>query len=200
MGKKIRSIFGRAAEPFKALNRWARKPKGFGSRITRFKQLRTWARKKREQVKGKARIAWESRRKGYRKKVRYLKKAQDKRAEVRVGGSEIGSFDGKAVAADWVPILKAARASGLWWGSLLSGYRDPAYSEQLCYNICDRPSCPGLCAGRASNHSKSTIAAGAAVDVTDHIGFARALAAIGHSELHNAIGPSDPNHFSITGR
>lgn len=86
-----------------------------------------------------------------------------------------------------------------WSGGLYSGFRDPAYSEQLCFNICNQPSCPGLCAGRSSNHSgKDGSPPGwGAIDAQDYINFGRIQARIG-SPLKNAL-PNDRPHFSATG-
>jgi hypothetical protein len=67
----------------------------------------------------------------------------------------VGSFDGVAVANWLIPYLTWARQHG-WRGRLNSGWRSPEHSEQPCRAMCGAPSCPGRCAGRASNHSQST--------------------------------------------
>ena len=107
-------------------------------------------------------------------------------------------FDGKPVAAWFVPWLNKIRARGRWKGYLVSGWRDPEYSEQLCINMCGAPSCPGRCAGRASNHSGSSYPAGA-VDVSDYYNFAAEARAVG-APFFNALGAQDPVHFSTSGR
>jgi hypothetical protein len=113
--------------------------------------------------------------------------------------SGVSSFDGKPVASWLVPYLKWARADG-WRGGLSSGWRDPVYSEQLCYKICGRPSCPGRCAGRSSNHSGSVKPRGA-IDVSDPSTFAEKMKKCPYSpKLFNALGAADPWHFSSTGR
>lgn len=111
-----------------------------------------------------------------------------------VGG--LGHFDGETVAAWIVPWLQKARASGLWHGSVTSGYRTPSYSESLCLKMCGAPSCPGTCAGRSSNHSGKRFPEGA-VDVSDPAGFAAAMRAV-HGPLRNDL-PADRGHFSVTG-
>jgi hypothetical protein len=197
---KIRELYQKRPHPFKALNRWARSA---GDKVSfkRFKSLGKWARKRMNRLRGKARAAWDYRRKNYRKRQRYFKRKIDKAKDEAIGGTgEIVTFDGKPVSYDWAIILKRCRATGLWGGSLTSGYRSPGYSTGLCYAMCGAPSCPGRCAGASSNHSKASIPAGAAVDVSDPYGFRRALIKIGRGDLHNALGAADPWHFSITGR
>lgn len=86
-----------------------------------------------------------------------------------------------------------------WDGRLNSGWRDPAYSESLCYAMCGQSSCPGMCAGRSSNHSQIGPPNWGAIDVADYDKFGRIQKEIG-SPLFNALGPQDPVHFSPTGR
>lgn len=113
--------------------------------------------------------------------------------------SGVATFDGKKVAAWMVPYLEFARANG-WKGQLVSGWRDPAHSEQLCREMCGRPSCPGRCAGRSSNHSGSTKPRGA-IDVSQFVEFGRLMRRCPHSpRIFNALGARDPVHFSATGR
>jgi hypothetical protein len=115
----------------------------------------------------------------------------------------VTTFDGVRVARWLVPYLKHARATGTWKGHLVSGWRDPAYSEKLCYHMCGRPSCPGKCAGRASNHAGSSVPRGA-VDVSDYYAFGRAVHGWkpknGWPVIFNALGAQDPVHFSASGR
>ena len=108
------------------------------------------------------------------------------------------TFDGHPCAAWIAHDLKEARDKGLWDGVLISGYRTPQYSTSLCFGICGQASCPGRCAGASSNHSKYVKPEGAA-DVSDYVRCEEAMRKIG-SPLHNAIGPSDPNHMSSSGR
>lgn len=102
-------------------------------------------------------------------------------------------FDGKPVAAWYKPILVEKRNNGSWSGYLLSGYRTPEYSEQLCYQICGQPFCPGRCAGRSSKHSQLGYHEGA-IDTTDPY----RLRASTNGVLKNFL-PNDPNHSSYQG-
>jgi hypothetical protein len=131
-----------------------------------------------------------------------IEKLKDKREEVHdqppANATGFATFDGKTVAAWMVPWLEKSRAAG-WHGVVVSGVRTPEYSEQLCYNMCGAPSCPGLCAGRASNHNMSAgqgYPAGA-LDVSDYNTFETIQFRIG-SPLRNDL-PIDPVHFSVSG-
>ncbi|MGH2734949.1 MAG: peptidoglycan-binding protein [Actinomycetota bacterium] len=111
----------------------------------------------------------------------------------------VATFDGKPVAAWMMPHLVWARREG-WRGTVISGFRDPAYSEEICRQKCGAPMCPGTCAGRASNHS-GKIQPGGALDVSEYVQFAQLMQRCPHSpRIFNALGPGDPNHFSATGR
>jgi hypothetical protein len=190
---RIRRVFRDATKPLGSLWKWATSAPNPRQKSKRFKALSTWARKKWSQARGESRHVWDLRKATYRRKYRYFKKKADKPAPP----NGVGTFDGKPVAAWWVPILAQARKSGLWGGTLTSGYRTPAYSQQLCYQICGAPSCPGRCAGTSSNHTK--LDSSAAVDVSDPAGFARAMQAQGNG-IFNALGAADPWHFSRSGR
>lgn len=110
----------------------------------------------------------------------------------------VGTFDGRPVANWLLPYLEWARAEG-WDGTLNSGWRDPNYSERLCYNMCGRPSCPGRCAGKASNHSGSVKPRGA-VDVSYYYEFGQLMKRCPYSpRIFNALGARDPVHFSASG-
>lgn len=109
----------------------------------------------------------------------------------------VGKFDGKPVAKVAIPILTWCRDHG-WKGALNSGYRTPAYSRHLCYEICGQPTCPGRCAGTTSNHTGDTPEK-FAVDVSDYTTFARVVAKCPiKPRIFNDL-PSDPVHFSPTG-
>ncbi len=111
----------------------------------------------------------------------------------------MATFDGRPVAAWMKPYLVWARNQG-WRGTLNSGWRSPAYSEQLCRNICGAPSCPGRCAGRASNHAGSVKPAGS-LDVSDYARFGELMRRCPlEPRIHNALGARDPVHFSHSGR
>lgn len=108
------------------------------------------------------------------------------------------TVDGKQVATWIAKDIAEARRRGLWDGYVVSGYRSPEYSEQLCYAMCGAPSCPGRCAGRASGHSQKVYPGGCVdVDIAHRLQFAAAMRTIG-SPLKNAL-PTDPNHFSYSG-
>lgn len=110
-------------------------------------------------------------------------------------GGDIVTFDGKQIV-EWIAHdLYQMRQHG-WNGYLVSGYRTPEYSQQLCYNMCGAPSCPGRCAGTSSNHTKKGDGYGAA-DVTDYVNAERVAFSIG-SRLHNNL-PSDLVHLSSSG-
>jgi hypothetical protein len=103
----------------------------------------------------------------------------------------------RPVCGWFVPILDEARQKG-WRGYVVSGVRTPEYSVQLCRNICGADSCPGLCAGRSSNHNATTCAEPqGAVDITDFYTFASIMRQIGEP-LKNRL-PQDRVHFSATG-
>jgi hypothetical protein len=128
------------------------------------------------------------------------RKDQHERAN-EPAGPGVSRFDERRVANWMKPYLEFARKNG-WPGILLSGFRSPAESEEECRQICGDPSCSPPdrpCAGRKSNHSGNKKPKGA-IDVTKHEPFAELME---HCPLNprifNAIGPSDPNHFSATG-
>lgn len=110
----------------------------------------------------------------------------------------VGKYDGVPVALWMVPYLKWARENG-WEGVLVSGWRDPEYSRQLCRRMCGADSCPGRCAGRASNHSGS-IAPHGAIDVSDYQTFGRLMERCPLSpRIFNGLDSRDPVHFSSGG-
>ena len=117
-------------------------------------------------------------------------------AEKTIG---VGTFDGVPVANWLIPYLQWARDNG-WRGRLVSGWRDPVYSESLCMRICGAPRCPGRCAGRNSNHSGSKKPKGA-LDVTDYVKFGQLMRECPRSpKLINVLGARDPVHFSESGQ
>lgn len=111
-------------------------------------------------------------------------------------GDDLIQIDGKQVAEEVGREVLRIRAAGRWKGYIVSGYRTPAYSQQLCYQICGRPSCPGLCAGTSSNHTRKGGRNGA-VDLTDYFTFAAECRRLG-SWLENHL-PRDLVHFSDSG-
>jgi hypothetical protein len=108
-------------------------------------------------------------------------------------GGGVTHFDGKPVAAWIAPILKQARATGLWKGNVTSGVRSK--SEQLAAAKRFGLSHYGPGGPLASNHVAGH---GGAVDVSDPQGLKRALAALHSSRLKSSM-PDDPVHFSRTG-
>lgn len=92
-----------------------------------------------------------------------------------------------------------------WDGNLSSGYRTPGYSESLCLNMCNAPSCPGRCAGRSSNHSgadgpgKKGNDSWGAIDVAPEYVKFEAIGVRINSPLINRLDYRDPVHFSVTG-
>lgn len=173
--------------------RWAK-----GS-LSRWKKALSWAerRKKKTPNEGFGKAA-----KAYAKKKHdWLKHHTDPKPKPK------GYFliiDGKQVPK-WIGnIVLDVRKAGKWSGVIVSGYRSPEYSEQLCYAMCGAPSCPGRCAGRSSNHccppSFTGKAPEGAIDVSDYYTFASELVRLGHSDkLKNALGAADPVHFSRSG-
>lgn len=110
-------------------------------------------------------------------------------------------YNGVPVCKCAVPILTWCHEHG-WPGHLVSGYRTPAYSDSLCYRMCGHPACPGLCAGRNSNHSGNTCHR-FAVDVSDYWTFRSVVARYnathaGPAHIFNRL-PRDPVHFSPSG-
>lgn len=178
-----------AKRPFRRLRRWAReKP------LRRFYALRKFAYQKYLKARRRGRklraAFWLERHRAYKRKLEWF------RENAQQPTSGVGTFDGKPCANWIIPWLEKSRRAG-WDGYLVSGWRDPDYSEQLCYAMCGAPSCPGRCAGRSSNHSGSEYPAGA-VDVSDFYNFGAIQKRIG-SPLINDLGPADPVHFSISG-
>ena len=110
----------------------------------------------------------------------------------------VDSFDGEPVAAWMKPYLVWARENG-WKGTLNSGWRDPAHSERLCYDICGAAKCPGRCAGRSSNHVGNVKPAGS-IDVSDPAKFGELMRRCPYEpKLKNVLGAKDPWHYSVTG-
>jgi hypothetical protein len=109
----------------------------------------------------------------------------------------VGTFDGKPVAKCAIPILQWCRANG-WDGSLVSGWRSAVYSISLCIRMCGRSSCPGKCAGAATNHTGISPSR-FAMDVSDYLKFARVVAKCPiQPHVHNSL-PRDLVHFSPSG-
>lgn len=137
---------------------------------------------------------------GIRRRLRQRRLAK---AALRQSTSGVVLYDGRPCAAWMVPYMDWARHTGYkgerWHGVLVSGRRDPALSEHLCYGMCGAPSCPGRCAGRSSHHAQSVKPNGA-IDVSDYETFGRLMAHCPFSpRIYNGLGVQDPVHFSATG-
>jgi hypothetical protein len=113
----------------------------------------------------------------------------------------VTTWGGKTVANCAVAYLNYAKAHG-WQGGVNSGWRAPWYSEQLCYQMCGAPRCPGKCAGTASNHVGNTCDR-FAIDVSDYTTVGRLMASMPNPphgrRIFNALGARDPVHFSPSG-
>lgn len=138
---------------------------------------------------------------GHKRRVhsRHLQRRHERRARRLTG---VSTFDGRPVAAWLIPYLLWARThkvnGRLWVGQLVSGFREPAYSEHLCFTMCGHPSCPGRCAGRSSGHSQKERPRGC-LDVSDYAHFAAAMRECPYEpRLFNDL-PIDRVHFSTTG-
>jgi len=128
-----------------------------------------------------------------RQKVKWLKA----HPEPAANPSGLTWMDGHQVAGWIAEILLRARATGLWNGYVISGWRSAEYSEQLCFNMCGQPSCSGTCAGRNTNHTGINFPEGAA-DITDPDGLENAMDELGEDRLRNDL-PADAPHYSNNG-
>jgi hypothetical protein len=209
MGKWIIRQFQNRPKPLRFLWNWAKRAKGLKGSRDRWRALTLFAYRKEkaalEAGDNAAARHWHSIRlvykRKYRKKRKWLKQHQHQNPPTQQG--DLVSFDGHQVARWMVEdALKPARASGSWKGVVFSGFRDPAYSTQLCLNMCGRTTCPGQCAGASSNHSCPPTHTGkpyeGAVDVTDTWGLQAWCAAHGYPIRHTL--PNDLPHFSRTGQ
>lgn len=120
------------------------------------------------------------------------------------GHPDLTELDGHLVPIWIAEILIAARNAGRWHGVVISGYRSPAFSEELCLNMCGAPSCPGRCAGRSTNHACPPSGRGVfpegAVDVTGYTEL-RAYCERNAPQLKGGgqVLPADLPHFSHNG-
>lgn len=119
----------------------------------------------------------------------------------------ISTFEGVSVAA-WmvgkdvgpdgshINWLQKIRDAG-WHGTVVSGARTAAHSEELCFAMCGQPSCSGTCAGRSSNHVVDAGFPDGAVDVSEYTVFGQKAREVG-APLINDL-PADPVHYSPSG-
>lgn len=136
-------------------------------------------------------------RRRYRRKANVLTRKIRHRRKVLGKPPGLVWYDGKQVPSWIVEELEKAKRYG-WRGHVVSGYRTPAYSETLCYRMCGRPRCPGMCAGRSSNHSQGYIYPRGAVDVTDY-GTLYRICQQHKLRIKNRL-PRDRVHFSSSGQ
>lgn len=114
---------------------------------------------------------------------------------VQGAGAGVGQFDGKPVASWIIPILKAARASGVAF-NVSSGFRSFAEQTRLWNQLGRDPAIvarPGT-----SNHEGSAYPRGA-VDISPGWQALASWLARRNLPLHHYGNPRDPYHFSATG-
>jgi hypothetical protein len=206
MRKWINRQWKRRPKPLRFLWRWAKRPDKGKNVLKRFIALREWAADREEAARKrkdwKSFRRWHGVRLAYKRKVRAKRRwLKDHRPEPPPKGAGTTMIDGRAVPNWMVPKVKEIRARGRWKGVIVSGYRTPEYSTQLCMSMCGHPTCPGRCAGRYSNHAcppSATCQVGeGAIDVSDYITFAIEASAV-NAPFHNAL-PYDRVHFSRSG-
>jgi hypothetical protein len=151
--RAIHHIYDNAKHPLGSLWDWARRGAQKRGRYRRWRSLQFWAQGKRDQSHGEERERWNGIRKEYRKQKRKVYRRIHDNSDDVSGSGLIVTLDGKPCPSWIAKNIVAQRSSGRWDGVLVSGYRTPAYSQQLCYDICGAPSCPGRCAGLSSNHT-----------------------------------------------
>ena len=179
------------------IKRWQTVRRLFLRRTERARERRDEALAANKKLKAKGALRVVRRNRGEAQAV--LKKIRHRRRVLSLRKSRRGLawFDGKKVSA-WIAVeLQKARDAGRWKGYVVSGWRDPVYSEKLCYAMCGKPACPGLCAGRASNHSGIEYPGGA-VDVTDYQTLYDECTRL-DLRIKNRL-PIDRVHFSAGGR
>jgi hypothetical protein len=192
MRDHIRHLWRSRPHPLRAIWRWASEE----NKIKRFLAAAGWARTHPPGLEDAAATADR-----YQAKAEWLAKHRDPEPAVK---PLIVTLDGKQVPRWIAKHLRAARAAGTWKGTVISGYRSPAYSEQLCLNMCGHPTCPGVCGGRNSYHACPPTGTGVAyegaVDLTDPAGFQRYCRAHGNPLHGNGeMLPADTPHFSRNG-
>lgn len=141
-----------------------------------------------------------------RKAQQLLKDRQARRRSLRQRlrlkpKSGLGYFAGRQVAGWIVPFLVAAKATGIWDGRLSSGHRSYAKQWWIYFVARIRPAAyPGT-----SNHEGINYPRGA-IDTPSPWTLRAALRKVGPLNgrrlvaYMDVIGPSDPWHFSSSGR
>lgn len=190
--------------PWQRVKRWATSPKGSPRRVLeRWRTVQRWAMAKKDQATGAAKDVWRARgreaRRRAKKKLKWLHEQENDNNLPSGPMQGTVMIDGRVVPEWMAPKINEIRARGRWKGGVVSGVRTPQYSEQLCYQMCGAPSCPGMCAGVNSNHNATppvTFGEGA-IDVSDYYVFAAEARAVG-APFKNDL-PNDRVHFSRTG-
>lgn len=145
----------------------------------------------------RVRRRWRKKAQGYLQDIRARRRSLKRRLHLPAKSGTVW-MDGKEVAAWIAPILKDARASGVWKGGVTSGFRSYAKQFWIYYVARIRPAArPGT-----SNHEGSAYPRGA-VDVSDPWGLNRYLDSRGITKLRwyrDTVGPGDDWHFSGSGR
>lgn len=198
----IRYLWRTAKRPVDAITKWAKKPRR-KEKIHRFRSAAKWAATMQQNAKTAAsRAKFKALRYRWKAKYEWIEAHPPEPADQ----DGLTWFDGKQVPT-WIveQVLIPARASGLWRGSLISGFRTPEYCRQLCRDICGRDSCPGICAGASSNHACPPDGVPeeykGAVDVNDPAGLQRWCRNHGNPLRGNGeMLPRDLPHFSRSGR
>ncbi len=209
--KAIRHIYHENDNPLRAVWYWADRGKSKRARYRRWRSLQYWAQGQRDNSHGDEREKWNGRRKIYAKRKRRIYKKIHDEPDKPTPNNGVGftTIDGRQVPNWMAPIVLKVRSEGRWHGYIVSGYRTPEYSRQLCYGMCGAPSCPGRCAGTSSNHCCPPSFTGrpyeGAIDVSDYSTFRSELQRLGlwgqytAGKLYNAL-PIDLVHFSYSGR
>lgn len=177
--------------------------KGHG--LKRWLKARNWIRRRVAQATPARRAEYAKYRHAINLRIDHLRKLRQRhRREHHEATALIVTFDGEQLPRWIADILKQARESGIWKGECISGIRTVAESIALCQAMCGADSCPGRCAGAATNHTAPPTHTGkpfeGAADCTDPAG----LEAYCRSHSEPLIGdgvvlPNDLNHFSHVG-
>ena len=133
--------------------------------------------------------------------VRRSKRRKELKRHNTVANAHPGTTKRNGVwVAKWLALYYDWAKRHGWPGGTTSGWRSPVYSQSLCYRMCRRPSCPGKCAGLASNHVGSVRPKGA-LDNTFYWIFGNLMRRCPYRpRIFNALGARDPVHFSASGR
>jgi hypothetical protein len=194
------------AHPWERVKGWAKVKGKPRKTLKRWRVVQRWAKQKKDQQTDAAKKAiWRARYRVARKRARAKLEWLQEHAGPEPGSGGAGMSipsrrwnPQRRYIVNWmVPWIDKIDAAG-WNGVVVSGYRTPAYSQQLCYAMCGAPACPGRCAGVNSNHNKAAEYPNGAVDVTDYLTFKAVASRVG-SPLRNALPSTDPVHFSVSG-